>query len=153
MDEFDNINAEKYLEFLLGEGIFATKLTEVREVIEYRPPKPVPHTAPFFKGVINLRGEIIGVVDLRQRLEMKSAETPLAMLVFDTDYGPLAALVDKVTSVTVIPDAQLEKRTTQQGADVERAYFIGIGRADDRLLTVITLKTILSKEQMAEAQP
>jgi purine-binding chemotaxis protein CheW len=152
MDDLDNANAEKYLEFLLGDGAFATPLIEIREVIEFRAPKPIPHTAPYFKGVINVRGEIIGVVDLRQRLDIKGSDTPVALLVFETEHGPLAAMVDRVTSVTVIPESQIDHRSSGQAANADRNYFRGVGRSADRLITIITLKSILSKEQMAEAR-
>ncbi len=151
--DLDNDSTDKYLEFLLGDGAFATPLIDIREVIEYRAPKPIPHTAIYFKGVINLRGEIIGVVDLRQRLEVKSPETPVAMLVFETEHGALAAVVDRVTSVTVIPESQIDHRSSGQAAATDRNYFRGVGRSEDRLITIITLKNILSKEQMAEVNP
>lgn len=151
--DLDNASTDKFLEFLLGDGAFATPLIDIREVIEFRSPKPIPHTANYFKGVINLRGEILGVVDLRQRLDIKGSETPVAMLVFETDHGPLAAIVDRVTSVTVIPEAQIDHRASGQAAINDRNYFRGVGRSAERLITIITLKNILSKEQMAEVNP
>lgn len=141
--------AEKYLIYNLGPEQFATPLIEVREVIEYRPAKAIPHTAPFFKGVINIRGEIVGVIDLRERLEIESKITPVTQLVFETEAGPLAAIVDQVQSVSVIAESDIERRPTVQTAATGRAYFLGVGKVNDKLITIVSLRQILSQEQLA----
>lgn len=148
-DAFNSLNQEKYLLYQLGTDWFATPLIEVREVIEYRQAKPIPHTAAFFRGVINLRGEIIGVMDLRERLGISTAAAPVALLIFETEQGPLAAVVDKVMSVTVIAEADLERRASAHAQSAERAYLIGVGKVEDKLLTVISLRKILTAEQMS----
>src|SRR5262245_61525243 len=130
---------DKYLVFQLGTNLFATPLIEVREVIEYHPPKAIPHTAPFFKGVINIRGEIVGVIDLRQRLEIQGSETPMAQLIFESEAGSLAAIVDKVLSVTVITEANLDRRVAAHSQQGDNQYFIGVGKAENKILTVVSL--------------
>jgi len=150
MDDFNAGNQEKYLLYQLGADLFATPLIEIREVIEYRAAKPIPHTAAFFRGVINIRGEIVGVMDLRERLGVSGTDKPVALLIFETDNGPLAAVVDKVHSVTVIAESELERRASAHTQSNERAYFIGVGKVEDKLLTVISLRKILSAEQLAE---
>jgi purine-binding chemotaxis protein CheW len=139
---------DKYLVFQLGPSLYATPLIEVREVIEYQSAKPIPHTAPFFKGVINIRGEIVGVIDLRMRLGIQEVAEPEAQLIYDAESGPLAAIVDKVLSVAVISEANLDRRLTgsQQG---ENRYLVGIGKADDKIFTVVSLKKMLTAEQIA----
>jgi purine-binding chemotaxis protein CheW len=134
---------DKYLVFQLGPGLFATPLIEVREVIEFRQAKPIPHTAPFFKGVINIRGEIVGVIDLRQRLDIQGSENPLAQLVYETDGGPMAAIVDCVHSVTVIAEENLDRRLAAH-QQAESSHLVGVGKADDKILTVVSLKKVLA---------
>lgn len=140
----------KYLIYQLGTENFATPLIEVREVIEFRTAKPIPHTTHFFKGVINIRGEIVGVLDLRERLNIKNPAPPMAQLIFETDNGPLAAIVDRVHSVTVILEKDLERRPAVHSANEDRAYFMGVGKVDDRLLTVVSLRKILTPEQLID---
>ena len=144
-------STDKYLIYQLGSQFFATPLIEVREVIEYRDAKPIPHTTDFFKGVINIRGEIVGVIDLRERLGIVSDNQPVAQLVFETPNGPLAATVDRVQSVTVIPEANLERRAVAQvqaqGSAQDRAYFVGVGKLDEYLITILSQRNILSEEQ------
>ena len=147
-DQSDSAN--KYLIYQLGNEHFTTPLIEVREVIEYRSAKPIPQTSAFFKGVINIRGEIIGVLDLRERLGLKGSDQPMAQLVFETANGPLAAIVDVVHSVTIINDADLERRPAVHSGQADRDYFAGIAKVDGRMLTVISLRKILSPEQLVD---
>lgn len=146
----ESVSVEKYLIYQLGPELFATPLIEIRSVIEYHQAKPIPHTQPYFKGVINIRGEIIGVIDLRERLGIKGDEKPDAQLIFDTDGGPLAATVDRVHSVSRLTDPSIERKagTDTQGRG-ERAYFMGVGKLDDKLLTLVSLKKVASSESLS----
>ncbi len=140
-------SSDKYIVFQMGDELFATSLLEVREVIETQAPKPIPNMAPYFKGVINIRGEIIGVIDLRERLGITEKSQSLCQLVFETSSGPLAAIVDKVHSVIVTDISTLERRpNVAQGSD--RAYFIGVGKVGERIVTFISLPKIVSSEAM-----
>lgn len=140
-------SSDKYIVFQMGDELFATSLLEVREVIETQAPKPIPNMAPSFKGVINIRGEIIGVIDLRERLGITEKSQSLCQLVFETSSGPLAAIVDKVHSVIVTDISTLERRpNVAQGSD--RAYFIGVGKVGERIVTFISLPKIVSSEAM-----
>lgn len=140
-------SSDKYIVFQMGSELFATSLLEIREVIETQTPKPIPNMAPYFKGVINIRGEIIGVIDLRERLGIAERNQSLCQLVFETSAGPLAAIVDRVHSVIVADPATLERRANiAQGTD--RAYFIGVGKVGERIVTFISLPKIISGEAM-----
>ena len=139
----DKDDLQKFLIFQMGEEWFAASLLEIREVIEYNAPKPIPQMPAFFKGVINIRGEIIGVIDLRERLGIKGSDEALCQLIFETDAGPLVAIVDRVQSVTVIEESQLERRTMVSAAGAtDRSYFLGVGKLDDRIVTLISLRKL-----------
>jgi purine-binding chemotaxis protein CheW len=130
----------KFLIFRLGVEIYGTPLLNVREVIEYKDPKPVPNSDKSFEGVINLRGEVIGILDLRKIFGVE-APPPAALLVFECEMGVLAGAVDKVVSVTEIKDANIDrKQSTGKRNDVE--YMIGIGKTDLGLVTLIDLMQI-----------
>lgn len=146
----ESVSVEKYLIYQLGEELFATPLIEIRSVIEYHPAKPIPHTQPYFKGVINIRGEIIGVIDLRERFGIKGATNPDCQLIFDTDGGSLAATVDRVHSVSRLSDPTIERKagTETQGRG-DRAYFMGVGKLDDKLLTLVSLKKVAGSESLS----
>lgn len=150
IDENNPDSTHKYLVYQLANDTFATPLIEIREVLEYRVAKPIPHTSRFFKGVINIRGEIVGVLDLRDRLNLPTVGAPQAQLVFETDNGPLAAIVDRVHSVAVILEKDVERKPTVYSNNDDREYFMGVGKLDDRLLTIISLRKILRPEQLID---
>ncbi len=134
---FEDRAKYRYMIFKLGDEIYGTPLLSVREVIENRQAKPVPNATLGFEGVINLRGDVIGVVDLRKLLKTNSNES-LSILVFEGDQGALGGIVDKCLSVLEIPDNQIERRAgmnARDGAD----YCLGIGKTPDGLVTLIDL--------------
>lgn len=146
--ETEKDDLQKFLIFQMGEELFGTSLIDVRQVIEFNQAKPIPHMPSFFKGVINIRGEIIGVVDLRERLGLTVSQQGLSQLIFDTDAGPLAAIVDRVQSVTIIEEAAIDRRAASaQTAD--RSYFLGVAKVGDRIVTVINLRRLFAGTQMA----
>lgn len=145
-------DAQKFLIFQVGEDLFGTALIEVREVIEFHQAKPIPHMPDFFKGVINIRGEIVGVIDLRERLGIKGVASHPCQLVFETDSGPLAAIVDRVHSVSIIDESQLDRRSTIGVHATDRSYFMGVGKVDDRIFTLISLRKLLRKEELPETE-
>jgi len=136
-------SSDKYLVFQLNNELYATPLVEIREVVEYQNAKPVPHMPPYFKGVINVRGEIIGVVDLRERLNVLSSAAPLCQLVFETNLGPLAAIVDRVQSVATIAPEDVDRRPSTTGGAEDRAYFLGVGKVGVNLVTMVSLPKLL----------
>lgn len=140
----DQENIEnKFLLFRLGDELYGTPLLGVREVVEPQAPKPIPNTAKHFSGVINIRGEIVGVIDLRTRFNHKAEERPhMALMVFKTDGGPMAGLVDKVESVINFSEKDIE-RNPNIGIEVHREALIGIGKHNKRLITLLDLHKIL----------
>jgi purine-binding chemotaxis protein CheW len=139
----------KYIVFSLGGELYGTKLLSVREVIEAMATKAVPNTIPSFLGVCNLRGQIVGVIDLRIRFGVVAppAERPI-FLVFETSSGLIGAAVDRIVSVSEIPSHQVEAKPNIVCA-VPARYIQGIGKWDDRLVTLIDLRDVLSHEELA----
>lgn len=133
---FEDRAKYRYMIFQLGVEIYGTPLLSVREVIENRDSKPVPNSVDGFEGVINLRGDVIGVVDLRKLLKIQP-KLSLSILVFETEAGTLGGIVDKCLSVIDIPDSQIERKglQTRDGLD----YCLGIGKINDGLVTLVDL--------------
>jgi purine-binding chemotaxis protein CheW len=141
-----------YLIFKLAEELYGTALLSVKEVIKMSPIKPVPYMVHYFKGVINLRGEIVGIVDLRSKFEMGSAKSDGAnetgkILIIETPDALLGAIVDDLVAVEVIqekdidPDPAVETRIPIQ-------FFKGIAKKDDRLISLIDISSCLSSTEM-----
>lgn len=135
-------NAEnKYIVFLLGEELYGAPILSVREVIEHRLPKRVPNSNSLLEGVINIRGEVIGVIDLRRRFGTKEI-TPRCQLVFESEGGLLAASVDKVESVVVMDKIETVSQKNIQSLKHAK-YLIGIGQLQERLVNIIDLSRVL----------
>ena len=136
----------RYLLFKVGGELYGTPLLGIREVVEPQDAKPLPNTAPFFSGVINIRGQVVGVVDLRKRCEVKK-HNRMALMVFDTESGPLAALVDEIEGVVQIPPAQIESKPAVR-CHVSVNYLLGIGNQEGRLISLIDLNRVLGSEEL-----
>lgn len=150
-DDLEESN-NKFIIFQLGDNSFAAKLTEVREVVELPKIKQVPNTSTSFIGVCNLRGQIIGVVDLSKKLEIITPEFERpVLLVLDTESGPLSCIVDKINSVSIIEDNQIQKPPKAMES-ISRQYIFGVGKLNDNLVSLIRLNDLLSQEDIANIQ-
>jgi purine-binding chemotaxis protein CheW len=148
--EVDELDYHKYVVFRLGGELYGTQLLSVREVVEELPIKRLPNTIQSFKGVCNLRGQIVGVIDLSAQFKVvgMNRERPV-LLVFDSENGALAVEVDHIEAVTIIPPEDIE---THVGvlSTVENKFIHGIGKLNNRLVTLIDLRSILSHQQLLD---
>ncbi|PKG32456.1 chemotaxis protein CheW [Methanoregula sp.] len=127
------------LEFLLGKEHFAIDLFDVREVVEYTPITQLPNTPSYMKGIIDLRGEITTIIDLKDRLHIPVTETR------KQEEGRFIVLDEKLTGVKtgILVDDVLAVSTFEKG-DVDAASTAGAGD-DDAILGIIK-KRIKDKE-------
>ena len=150
MSEVTEMNDDdaRYLLFRVGGQLYGTPLLGIREVVEPQETKPLPNTVSFFSGVINVRGQVIGVVDLRKRFGCEATKHQrMALMVFDTESGSLAALVDEIECVVQIPPAQIEAKPVVR-SHVSVDYLLGIGNQDGRLISLIDLNRVLGSEEL-----
>jgi purine-binding chemotaxis protein CheW len=148
----DTGDENKYIVFSLGKELYGAKLLEVREVVETMPTKSVPNTVESFVGVCNLRGQIIGVVDLRKRFDILDAQAERSILfVFETDSGAIAATVDKIISVSNISPKDVEFKPNIVST-ISSKYILGIAKLNSDLVTLIDLKSILSQDELTKVE-
>jgi purine-binding chemotaxis protein CheW len=138
----------RYLLFEVGKELYGTPLLDVREVVEYQEPKFMPNMVSHFVGVINIRGSIVGVIDLRKRFGEKSnSNVKTAMLVSDTPQGTIAAIVDRVDSVISIDQKSIDEKPPVV-TSVKQDYLTGVAKAKDRLVTIVELQKLLGDENL-----
>ncbi len=138
----------RFLVFTVGGEGFCAPLMDVREIIEPVPVKPVPNTKSYFLGVINLRGEIVGVLDMRLRMGVEAKpHMHNVLIVYDSPAGPIAALVDRVDQVVNIDTEKLDKSPSVV-TKLPLEYLIGVAQHGDRLLTTVNLKKMLAEEEL-----
>ncbi len=117
------------VEFLIGEDKFAVNLFDVREIVEASKITPLPHASSYIRGIIDLRGEITTVVDLRHLLRInKSGNTDsenLRFIVLDESVtdGKTGVVVDEVTSVLTVQVADIDQNSHGAG---EESYILGV---------------------------
>ena len=132
------------LEFLLGKEHFAIDLFDVREVVEYTPITQLPNTATYMKGIIDLRGEITTIIDLKDRLHIPADRT------LNEEDGRIIVLDEKLTGVKtgILVDDVLAVSTFEEG-DVDAASTAGAGD-DEAILGIIKKKTKDKENEVSE---
>jgi purine-binding chemotaxis protein CheW len=135
--------------FLVGEEEFGADILMVQEIIRLQPITRVPNAPAFVKGVINLRGKVIPIVDLRERLNEKEAseDRKTRIIVVDVEGKITGFIVDAVLQVLRIPKNTIEPPPSIVVAGIESEYITGVSKLDDRLLILLDFGKILSKQE------
>ena len=138
--------AGKYLTFGLAEEEYGLEILKVREIIGMMDVTAVPRTPEFVKGVINLRGKVIPVVDLRLKFGMDEVEHTDAtcIIVVDVDGTEMGIIVDRVSEVLDIPGEDIEDAPSF-GMDVDTEFILGMGKANDRVTILLDIGKVLSQ--------
>ncbi|MCX7795644.1 MAG: chemotaxis protein CheW [bacterium] len=134
---------------LLSED-YGIDIYKVQEIIQYRDITFVPKAPPFVKGVINLRGKIIPVIDLKERFNLQEKEitSDTRIIVVEISSQTVGLIVDSVTEVLRIPKDNIEPPppVTTIGAD----FIEGVGKLDERLIIILDIDKILTREEKGE---
>ncbi|MBD3306819.1 chemotaxis protein CheW [candidate division KSB3 bacterium] len=136
--------------FLLGGEEFGADILIVQEIIRMTPITRVPNAPHFVEGVINLRGKVIPVIDLRKRLNV--SERPedtrkVRIIVADIGGKITGFIVDAVSQVLRIPTNSIEPPPSIVVAGIESEYITGVSKLDDRLLILLDFTKILTKDE------
>ena len=149
--------AGKYLTFMLGAESYAISVLKVREIIRLAPITVVPQMPPYVKGVINLRGKIIPVVDLRLRLGVVQTDSDSTCIVVVQVRGPAQAvlamglIVDSVEEVLNIAAGDLEP-TPDFGCQVDTAYILGMAKIKGMVKALLDIDRVVGGDSQQFAQ-
>ncbi|MFM2069344.1 MAG: hypothetical protein RLZZ584_4253 [Pseudomonadota bacterium] len=144
----------QYLTFTLEDGVFAVGIESVREIIQYGQMTLVPLMPAFVRGVINLRGAVVPVIDLQARLGRPPAGVGerTSIVIFESQRDgerlELGMMVDAVSEVIEIADARIEP-PPQFGGAVPRGFIRGMAKVGGRFLVVLSPEATLDIEDMA----
>jgi len=137
----------KYLTFNLADEEYGLEILKVREIIGIMDITAVPQMPPHVKGVINLRGKVIPVVDLRLKFDMESAEYTDATCVIVVDVGTLMGIiVDTVQEVLDIDDTEIDP-PPPLGASVDTSFILGMGKVKDAVKILLDIDKVLTEEK------
>jgi purine-binding chemotaxis protein CheW len=141
----------KFLTFFLAGEEYGLEILKVHEIIGMMPITSVPRTPKYVKGVINLRGKVIPVVDLRLKFGMESKEqtAETCVIVVQANSIETGIVVDNVSEVLDIVSEDIEDAPSF-GATVNSDYILGIGKSEGRVKLLLDIDSVLSMEDVAE---
>lgn len=137
--------------FSIGEEEFGVDILKVQEIIRTMEITKVPRAPQFVEGVINLRGKVIPIIDLRKRfgLQTKDHDKHTRIIVIEISNMIVGFVVDSVSEVLRIPAGTVEPPPPVV-AGLESEYISGVGKLEDRLLILLDLNRLLSGEEREE---
>lgn len=154
----NNEDTVQYLTFTLDGESYATEITKVREVLEHTDITRVPRTPEYMQGVINLRGNVVPVMDLRMQFDLATGEVTVdtCIIIIEVNIEDqavvLGALADSVQEVIDLRPDQMEPAPTL-GTRVSNKFIQAMGKAsDDSFIIILNMDKVFSAEQVHEAE-
>ncbi|HWJ02830.1 MAG TPA: chemotaxis protein CheW [Verrucomicrobiae bacterium] len=141
---------EQLVTFKLGREEFGIDIMKVQEIIKIPAITLVPRAPQYIKGVINLRGNVIPVIDLKNRFGMSQpdVEGDARIIVIQVQNKTMGILVDQVTEVLRLAEEAVEP-PPPVAVGIDSGYIRGVGKVNERLVVLLEVDKIIDKEQIA----
>lgn len=155
MTEENSIN--QYLSFQLSSEVFGLEINKVREVLDFTSLNKVPQTPAYMRGVINLRGAVVPVIDLRLKFGMTQAERTVksCIIITEVDFSGelmvLGALADSVQEVLDLEPEQIEA-APKIGSKLNTSFIKGIAKQNEEFIILLDIDQVFSEEEISVAQ-
>ena len=150
----DNVNAAgaasgQYLTLRLGSEEYAIDILQVQEIRSYEEPTRMVNAPPYIKGVVNLRGVIVPIVDLRMKLKLEKVEYNAftVVIILNVRGTVLGAVVDSVSDVVTLAAQQI-KPAPQLEAAIDARFITGLANVGERMLIVMNMDALMSNAEM-----
>mgnify|MGYP006278993701 CR=1 FL=1 len=146
-----DVRGGKFLTFFLADEEYGIEILSVREIIGLLPVTPVPQSPYYVQGVVNLRGQVIPVVDLRLKFDMEGIDPTdeTCIIVVQTGGAQLGIIVDKVSEVLDIRSADIVDAPTL-GTEINTDYLMGIGKSEGRVTLLLDIGRVFPSEDLSE---
>ncbi len=157
MEAQELLETNQFLAFKLENEIFAFDISKVREVLEFDTVTKVPQTPDMMKGVINLRGSVVPVIDMRIKFGMgeteKTVNTVIIIIEIDLDGEStmIGALVDSVKEVMDL-DAEHIEPPPNIGTRLNTEFIRGMGKQDGQFIIILDIEQIFSSDELSSMQ-
>ena len=157
MEDTKMVNSQQYVTFSLGEELFGVEVTRAREILSVTPVTKVPQTPEYLLGVINLRGQVVPVVDMRLKLGLPvSEETEDTCIIVvevqvDGESIIVGALADAVREVLEIRTDQIEP-APRLGTRLKTEFISGMGKVGEQFLILLNIDRVFSSDDLAIVQ-
>lgn len=144
-------NAGQFLTFSLRGQPYAVPIGTVREINRVSDITAVPQTPEFVAGVMNLRGKVIPVVNLRVKLGLERTDftKETCIIVIETDGGQVGMIVDAVKGVIELQEAQIEPSPSFSREDT-KSFVMGMGKLENEVVVLLDIVGCLAKEQLGK---
>lgn len=146
--------SDKYLTFFLAGQEFGLEITKVRDILGVLDITPVPQTADFLLGVINLRGKVVPVIDLRTRFghQFREPDHRTCIVVVEVADGEgqsvlISMMVDQVNEVLNVPDEDIDPAPTF-GVDLDTAYILGMAKVEGAVKILLDIDRVVNDSQL-----
>jgi len=139
----------QFLTFALNSEEYGIEILRTREIIGVMDITTVPQTPDFMKGVINLRGKVIPVIDLRLKFSMQEEEytQETCVIVVEANNSQVGIIVDSVSEVLNIKNGEIED-TPSFGQGIDTDFLMGLGKVNEKIIILLDIEQILSSEVM-----
>jgi purine-binding chemotaxis protein CheW len=146
--EQDVASSNELIAFRLGEQEFCVDIMSVRDIRGWTPTTPLPHSSTYVKGVINLRGAVLPVVDLADRLGFEPAEPSARHVIIITQVGnqTIGLLVDAVSDILTVNAGSIQA-TPNVASELARSFMKGVIAMEGRMISLIALDNVLTQNQ------
>ena len=146
----DEVQENKFLMCKIGEEIYGIDIRHVTDIIELQKITEVPEMPDYVKGVINLRGNVIPVIDLRLRFHMGEREyddRTVITVVKINDYS-IGFIIDTATEVQDIPEKNIDPAPRFQEKEEKKKYIAGLGKIDEQVIILLDIKNLVGQEEI-----
>jgi len=148
--------AGKYMTFKLADEEYGLEILTVREIIAFMQITRVPRAQDFVRGVINLRGKVIPVVDLRLKLGMPAAEATDQTVIIVVQVAAvdrtltMGLLVDQVLEVLSVDASNIEPPPSLTDGSIDTSFMLGVGKAEKRVIFLLDVAKVLTSDELGE---
>lgn len=150
VDDGTLLDGEQYVSFMLSDEEYGIPIMRVQEIIRYQKLTRVPQSSHYVRGVLNLRGRVMPVIDLRLKMSLseREADRHTRIIVVESRGLSMGMVVDEVSEVISV-DADRVEPAPELGTQVRTDYIHGMGKLEDRLIILLDIDKVLSDEEMA----
>lgn len=147
---------QEFLTFLMEEEEYGVDILSVQEIRKWEKVKPIPNAPHYIKGVINLRGDIVPIVDLRIRFHFDGVEytpTTVVIILRGESHGKeikTGIVVDAVSDVYKLNPSDIKPAPSFGGASIDTKYMLGMATVKDKMILLIDSMKIIDVEELAE---
>ena len=142
-------SGNEFLAFTLGQEEYGIDILKVQEIRGYEPVTRIANAPDFIKGVVNLRGIIVPIVDMRIKFNLgePTYDQFTVVIILNIAGRVMGMVVDSVSDVTTLSPAQI-KAAPEMGTTFDTDYLIGLGTLDERMLILVDIDKLMSSDEM-----